>query len=82
MNTIWLLEPRAVLAHDPWDKSYKLCVRITVCAETQEDARELAATRAGDEGRAAWLNPAVSRCRQMRSSYYAAGVLTSAYRKT
>lgn len=61
--SLWILEfiencPRP----DPWSFPYDVALGFIVRAETEQQARELAAEQAGDEGRNAWLDPDYSTC--------------------
>lgn len=41
---------------------YDCCVRLVVCAETEEAARKIASCHAADEGAPFWLDSSKSRC--------------------
>lgn len=46
----------------PYDKNHGYVIR----AKTQEDARQMAADRACDEGSAVWLNPESTMCEELK----------------
>ena len=57
---LWLLRPiDESTCWTPWyDKAFGFVVR----AETEDDARHIAASRSGDEEAAAWLDDTISSC--------------------
>ncbi len=62
---LWLLRPASKYAQDdggPWDPWYDKMFGLVARAETDGDARRLAADAALDEGRVAWLSPDLSTC--------------------
>lgn len=57
---LYILTP--VKAWKPW---YDRCLGVIVRAETEEQARELAAKNAGDEGMSVWLNNIHTKCEEL-----------------
>ena len=54
---LWLIKP--IVPWEPWyDKTFGFVIR----ASTPEDARKLAASRAGDEDPCSWLNAGETSC--------------------
>lgn len=46
----------------PWIPNYDTVQGVIVCASCEENARKLASTAAGDEGKEAWLDPKKTSC--------------------
>jgi len=71
-NRLWLLRPRfnrpKELTVSPWQKWYDKAFGFVVCADSDENARWIAAGDCGDEGREAWLDPIKSTCKELKPS--------------
>lgn len=63
---LWILQGSVeVAAFDPWyDKAFGFVVR----AESKDEARRIASEEAGDEGAAAWLDPAQTTCAMLEDA--------------
>lgn len=65
---LWILES---IEHcplpDPWNFPYDVAIGFVVRAETEQQARELATSQAGDEGKKAWLDPKYTTCKSLSS---------------
>lgn len=60
---LWLLRP--VTGWKPWyDSAFGFVVR----AETEERARHIASTEAGDEGSVVWFDPAKTTCVELQAA--------------
>ena len=61
---LWILRPIEGLPEedDPWEPWYDKAFGFVVRAETEDEARELAHTQAGDELVGAWKNSKYSTC--------------------
>lgn len=60
---LWTLQPIALEDKSgPWWFPYDVALGFIVRAETEQDARQLAASDCGDEGSDAWLDQALSSC--------------------
>ena len=57
------------LEKGPWMPWYDKQFGILCRAENEAEARPMAASDAGDEGKAAWLNPALTECIDVRDLY-------------
>ena len=70
---LWELKPRRESgAWEPWyDKAFGFIVR----AETETDARRIAAENHGDEGKYAWLEAEQSTCSELTAEGTAAEVI-------
>ncbi len=80
---LWLLRPRDDLSEqdDPWWSRPDKVHGFVVCAETEQQAREIAHHNAGDENRtsaptdAPWLDPKYSTCKQLLPDLGMEGVI-------
>ena len=59
---LWILEPTEAGRKRYWTPWYDKCFAMVVRAETESDARELAALDAQDEGGPVWRDPDSSTC--------------------
>lgn len=64
---LWLLRPCEGLPKEesPWEPWYDKAFGFVVRAETEDQARKMAAGKAGDERPRAWTNPLYSTCRPL-----------------
>lgn len=60
---LWLLKP-----HKDWDEWYDKAEGFVVRAETEADARAVAASAAGDEGPKAWKDVGLTSCLELDQS--------------
>lgn len=50
---------------NPWRRTYDCAYGFVVCAESEEQARQLAASYCGDEKAEAWLDSGFSTCEEV-----------------
>lgn len=56
---LWLLKPKN---DEHWDPGYDKAHGFVIRADSERQARELAASKAGYEGKEAWFRPQYSTC--------------------
>lgn len=64
---LWELYPKfyQTKEDDPWTPWYDCCFQNVIRAETEEDARKMAALDSGAEGDEAWLDEKYSICEEL-----------------
>lgn len=65
---LWILQPvrsEDMTGDDPWSPWFDKAFGFVVRAETEEQARALAAEQAGDEGPAPWLSQGYTSCTEL-----------------
>ena len=91
---LWLLEARRDLSEedDPWEPWYDKCFGMVVFALSEEAARSLADSNAGDENRGEfmgetisktthpWLDSKYSTCIELKPPYGKEGVILKDYK--
>lgn len=67
MKKIYLIEALKFFpeGYNPWDPWYDKMFTVIVIAQSEQEARLLAAEESGDEGRDAWLDKKYSRCKEV-----------------
>lgn len=66
----WILGANPDLPDDHpfWKASNEYAVEFLIEAETESEARQIAALNCGDEGKEAWFNPELSECKELKLS--------------
>ena len=67
---LWILQPI-----EPWDPWYDRAFGFVVRAQTEQEARVLASTEAGDEGGSSWQDEDKTTCYELTAEGFSCVVL-------